>query len=297
MLVASCTSGLCNRIHAVLGSKIMAEKLGREFSVYWPRNGELDLSFQAIFESNIKLMSKKDLMRRLAYPGCTIKVYNANTTGPREYENISYDDTEETILIKPWTSPLFRGQVYDMGHNKAMSEVLKTLPFRKSIRDKANPEKYKKFVGVHIRYGDYRPNGINHTEYFSKSSVDAFCASMESIRSSYPDVCFYVSCPNIEIKRNLASRFSVEYLEVDPTRSPQGIKDAIVDLINLSGCAFCLGSHNSQFSQFVCLMSDKKVGIVSDAPYLAYGTAHTASSHEEFVKYFCEYSNTVMPNQ
>ena len=47
MLVVSCTSGLCNRIHAILGSKILAHKLGRDFSVYWPRNGELDLSFQA----------------------------------------------------------------------------------------------------------------------------------------------------------------------------------------------------------------------------------------------------------
>ncbi len=297
MLVVSCTSGLCNRIHAFLGSKILAQKLGRDFSIYWPRNGELNLGFQAIFESSTTLMSKTDLVRRVAYPGCTLKVYNANTIGSREYENVSENDTDETILIKPWTSPLLKGQIYDIEHNKALAKVLVDFPFRKALRERATPEKYRKFVGVHIRYGDYRPNGVNHTECFSQSSVESFSVAMERFKASWPDVVFYVSCPSMDIKRKLASRFNVEYLDVDPTRSPQGIKDAVVDLINLSGCAFCLGSHQSQFSQFLCLLSNKIVGMVCDNPYLAYGTAHRSSSLDDFVQRFHQYSNAVVPNQ
>ena len=297
MLVVSCTSGLCNRIHAILGSKILAHKLGRDFSVYWPRNGELDLSFQALFESDTKLISQKDLLRRTAYPGCTLKVYNANTVGPREYENVGQDDTDETILIKPWTSPLMKGQTHDLDQNKALSKTLQSLPFRKRLVSKATPEKYQSYVGVHIRYGDYRKSGINHTECFSQSSVESFEISMEAIRVAFPEVRFYVSCPNPDIKRRLASRFNVEYRDIDPTRSPQGIKDAVVDLINLSGCVFCLGSYQSQFSQFLSLMSNKIIGMVCNNPYVAYGTCGQSSSLEDFPKWVEKYSNAGVAQQ
>ena len=297
MLVVSCTSGLCNRIHAILGSKILSEKLGRDFSVYWPRNGEVDLGFQALFESDIKLISQKDLLRRTAYPGCTLKVYNANNVGPREYENVSSDDTDETILIKPWTSPLMKGQTHDFDHNKALSKTLHCLPFRKSLVDQATPEKYTQHVGVHIRYGDYRKPGINPTECFSQSSVESFERSMDIIRSNFPGIRFYVSCPNTDIKKRLASSFDVEYRDIDPTRSPQGIKDAVVDLINLSGCVFCLGSYQSQFSQFLSLRSNKIIGMVCDNPHLAYGTCGVSSSLEDFPKWVEKYSNAVVPNQ
>ena len=297
MLVVSCTSGLCNRIHAILGSKILAHKLGRDFSVYWPRNGELDLSFQDLFESDIKLILQKDLLRRTAYPGCTLKVYNANTVGPREYENVGQDDTDETILIKPWTSPLMKGQTHDLDQNKALSKTLQSLPFRKRLVSKATPEKYQSYVGVHIRYGDYRKSGINHTECFSQSSVESFEISMEAIRVAFPEVRFYVSCPNPDIKRRLASRFNVEYRDIDPTRSPQGIKDAVVDLINLSGCVFCLGSYQSQFSQFLSLMSNKIIGMVCDNPHVAYGTCGMSSSLEDFPKWVEKYSNAGVAQQ
>ena len=297
MLVVSCTSGLCNRIHAILGSKILSEKLGRDFSVYWPRNSEVDANFRALFESDIKLISQKDLLRRTAYPGCTLKVYNANNVGPREYENVSGDDTDETILIKPWTSPLMKGQTYDLDHNKALSKALPCLPFRKSLVDQATPEKYRQHVGVHIRYGDYRKSGITHTECFSQSSVESFERSMEIIRSAFPGIHFYLSCPNPDIKKRLASKFNVEYRDIDPTRSHQGIKDAVVDLINLSGCVFCLGSYQSQFSQFLSLRSNKVIGMVCDNPHLAYGTCGVGSSLEDFPKWVEKYSNAVVPNQ
>ena len=297
MLVVSCTSGLCNRIHAILGSKILAYKLGRDFSVYWPRNGELDLSFEVLFESDIKLISQKDLLRRTAYPDCTLKVYNANTAGPREYENVGKDDTDETILIKPWTSPLMKGHVYDLDHNKALSKTLQSLPFRERLVSKATPEKYRQHVGVHIRYGDYRKSGINHTERFGQSSVESFERSMELIRVAFPKVRFYVSCPNPDIKRRLGSKFNVEYRDIDPTRSPQGIKDAVVDLVNLSGCVFCLGSYQSQFSQFLSLMSNKIIGIVCDNPHVAYGNCGMSSSLEDFPKWVKKYLNASMAQQ
>ena len=266
MLVASCTSGLCNRIHSLLGSKIIADSLNRDFKIYWPKNSELDVSFTDIFDSDLSIISDHELSYRLLDARVTCKVYNAGLVPPHEYTNIRRDDPHDIIVIKSWTAPVFSGQFHTEDHRDALKTLLSSIPFKTEILAKASPSKYSSYIGIHLRYGDYRPEGVNHLDCFSGASEEAFKALMHRIVSARPTTRFYISCPNLRIKQSLSEHFHADYLDINPYRSVDGVKDAVIDLMNLSGCAFVFGSSSSQFSQFVGLLSNKPVGTIGGPP-------------------------------
>jgi hypothetical protein len=266
MLVASCTSGLCNRIHSLLGSKIVADALNRDFKIYWPKNSELDVGFNDIFDSDLLTVSESELSYLLLDARVTSKIYNAGLAAPHEYTNIQRDDSHDVIVVKSWTAPVFSGQFHTEEHRDKLRNLLPSIPFKRDIVSKASPQKYSSHIGIHIRYGDYRPEGPNHLDYFAGASEEAFKALMHRIASARPSIRFYVSCPNLKIKQSLSQHFDIDYLDINPYRSLDGVKDAILDLMNLSGCAFVFGSSSSQFSQFVGLLYNKPVGTIGGPP-------------------------------
>ncbi len=288
MLVASCTSGLCNRTHCLLGSKIIADELGRDFKVYWPRNSELDANFQDLFDTSIKDISQDELNYLVSDSRVTCKIYNA---GLQESVNIHRDDHHDIIVVKSWTAPLFVGEQHNHSYKNLLEKHLAILPFKREITQRAEPSRYASHVGVHIRYGDYRPDGQNHLEYFSRASEGAFRSIMSRVIQLRPGTRFYLSCPNEQIKKSLASSFDVDFVSINPYRSMEGIQDAIVDLTNLSGCAFVFGSSPSQFSQFVGLMYHKFVGMIGGAGgnhELVCGPLSVESTEEAMLSYAFE---------
>ena len=282
MVISSCTSGLCNRIHSVLGCKIIADELKRDFKVYWPNNAELGADFKDLFDSSVATISGPDALHLLSDARVTSKIYNAGLTGTCEYMNIDRHDVNEVIFIKSWTSPVFKGDIHGHDFREKLLQAVKHFPFKREITQKATPQNFVKHVGIHIRFGDYRPYGISHSEYFNESTVDVFRPFMQRIVEARPWAKFYVSCPNPEIKQQLKSEFcAVDFIDVNPYRSLDGARDAILDLTNLSGCAFVIGSHRSQFSQYVGLMSGKVVALLAKTPQLCVGPTSIDTTLDE----------------
>jgi len=278
MIVVSCTSGLCNRIHAILGARIMARKLDRDLAIFWVRNDELDIEFRHLFVSNDQLIPADTLLFKLSRPEMMTKILNSGFTPPFEVDAIT-DSDHDMLFIKPWFVPLLAGEHMSAGVYAGLAKELESLAFNPAIIKSSTPEAYRHHVGIHVRYGDPQPNGsFRQTDYFRSSSIEMFKRFMEGVSKKLPGTRFYVASPAEFVKEDLVANIDVDTRPINTTRTLVGVHDAVVDLINLSTCAFCLGSQHSQFSKMVGLMSGKPVGVVSNGAYaLDYGTTTPAT--------------------
>jgi len=221
MLVASCTSGLCNRIHSILGASVLANKFKREFRVHWPRTKELDASFHDVFEPGFATISNQRLMDAVLDNGKTTAIYNSGY-GRSTFETDAVSDSDhDLILVKPWFVPIEKPNVYDLTVFTAMRAELSALRFTRTIAERVKTD--DTWIGVHIRHGDYWDGStLSNAEIFERSSIDLFKQSMELLANKIERARFYVSSPCNELKVELAKSFDVDYAIVNPTRSVDG---------------------------------------------------------------------------
>lgn len=279
-LIVSCTSGLCNRVHALLGSKRLAERFGRELQVFWAENAELNASANFVFANPPSLIQPDDLLFHLSRPEITVRIFNSGFGPCLECDHVE-DSYHDIIFIKPWFVPRLKGQPHTSRTYFPLRQYLGEFSFNPEIVKLANPVHYSNHIGIHIRYGDPRPDGtFRQTEYFSESDIERFKHVMDLITRKRPETRFYVSSPCESAKQELAKNFNVDYTGIVPYRSEDGIRDAIVDFTNLCGCNCLIGSYRSQFTRMVGFSTQKTVAVVSDNPHLDF-TACVPATLEE----------------
>lgn len=267
VLIVSCTSGLCNRIHSILGSKLLAERMGRDLLVFWPENTELGASADYVFANPPALISADDLLFRVSRPEITIRVFNSGFVPFVECDNVE-DSDHDVLLVKSWFIPRLKGESHTYHSYLSLRQYLDDVAFNPDIVRLATPEEYSNHVGVHVRHGDPQPDGrVFQTDYF-QSDLELFKRAMGMICDKNPDARFYVSSPCERVKIDLAKNFNVDYAVTVPYRTPEGIQDAIVDFTNLCGCNCLIGSYRSQFTRMVGFVTQKTVAIVTDPPHL-----------------------------
>lgn len=283
-LVVSCTSGLCNRIHGILGSYLLSKQLGRNLKVLWINNAELGVEFHDIFDPSIELISEADFLYRVSRLELTTKVYNSGFSPHVESSHVSPDDPHDMVVVKPWYLPHLDGQEFAKCHVKELQRMYSVLPFRRELVDMAEPSRYSNHVGIHIRYGDPTSTGtVNHQDYFQASTVESFKGIMRSLLEKTPGLRFYVATPMDSIKRELAAEFNVDSIETVTGRGPAGVKSAVIDLLNLCGCSMCCGSEHSQFTKMVSVRTSKPVVIVTkDGCYYDLGGPRPTTLEEIF---------------
>lgn len=277
VLIVSCTSGLCNRIHSLIGSKFLAEKLNRDLLVFWPENAELQASAQFVLANPPNTISADDLLFRLSRPEITVRVFNSGFGSHLECDHVE-DSDHDVLLIKPWFIPRSKGETHTSHTYFPLRRYLDSVAFNPDILKLATPERYAGHVGIHVRHGDPRPDGgFNQTEYFSESDAERFMRVMDLISRKKPGTRFYVSSTNESIKADLSKNFDVDCIPTVPYRSEEGIRDAIVDLTNLCGCNCLVGSYRSQFTRMVGFVTQKTVAIVCDNSHLDFAVCIPAT--------------------
>jgi hypothetical protein len=283
-LVVSCTSGLCNRMHGILGSYLLSKQLGRKLKVLWINNAELGVEFHDIFDTDIELITEADFLYKVSRLELTVKVYNSGFSPYVESSHVCPDDPHDMVVVKPWYLPHVDGQEFAKSHIKDLQGAYTKLDFRRELVELAEPLKYANHVGIHIRYGDPTSTGtVNHQDYFQASTVDSFKCIMRSLCEKTPNTRFYIATPMESIKHELAKEFNVDFIETVTGRGPAGIKNAVVDLLNLCGCSMCCGSEHSQFTKMVSVRTGKPVIVVTkDGCYYDLGGPRPTTLEEIF---------------
>ena len=279
-----CDAGLANRMNAIAGAKVIADRTKRKLFCYWPGNRFVGADFDDLFTWNEFNPIRAGALDNLFATRNRVKFYNCGVdeTATSEWQFVEGDEKEEIVCIKSWYSPRQKPL-----NNHSRGLIILALPhlFRPSEklkRDYMLPilndlHKFKgdaPLVGVHIRHGDRKID--NATEWdpvvvnrYAKSSTKEFERAMEAVLDVRPYAKFYLASYNYDIAVNMSVAFGQDKVfTLKPGVGREyydGIMHDAAELLTLGlHSEFIIGSHYSQFSQVAAEYHNRPLFIASE---------------------------------
>ena len=256
------TGGLCNRIRSIASAYKAAKNTGRRLTVIWKRDEGCNCGQTALFSLSDEI-SGMDLDP--LNPDWTIKgkrmlfrwfskLERGYFSNDRAREISMTHNVEEVIADKRHVYfescyGLYGSEYsdlckYDYSVIRVNEEILKgVVP---AVKNEGN------MIGVHIRRTDHGPS-------IRESTTESFIREMDRELKCAEGRCrFFLASDSREAKIEMIEHFGPELIvtrDVGLERSTEdGIKDAFIDLINLSCCKKVLGSYYSSFSEVAAAM-------------------------------------------
>lgn len=246
-LLATCSSGLCNRLLLLAGAMRAAKLTQRKVLLYWPANTEAGCAFSDLFENDIRTFAEGDL-NYLLNTAVTVQLYNAWRMRGPQFPDLAPDGDPqaEIVLVKGWYYPKFSHEEYNGRFFESVREQLLSLRPRRALIERAErfglPERC---LGVHLRRGEAFPE-------FHLSRDEHFEAIMSALLREFPDLKFFLSTDDPATEEKFRGRFGERVLHLPKTgggrRTREGMEEAMVDLLLLSRTRAIIGNNFSTFS-------------------------------------------------
>lgn len=243
--------GLCNRMRVIVGAVSLAYKTGRQLTIIWTQDTTLNSKFSDLFEP------------------IPFRVIECSLNSWRyKFLYHWYKDVKHSMILDDtWISTNARGKEYDTWKNKIEDRHLflqtnldilfdgdySLLKPRMSVINALNNvECNQNTIGLHIR----RTDNVKAVKY---SPTRLFFAKVEEELKANPQKKFYLATDDPNEERAFIDKFGgniIIYQKHSLDRNnPIAIKDALIDLYNLSCCSKIYGSYWSSFSDTAALWS------------------------------------------
>lgn len=241
--------GLCNRMRTICGAVSLAKKMNGEVTVVWTKDTSLNVEFSEIFEdfpykvSESKLTSVKYKMLYHWYKDfCRCQILDDEWV--YKYARGKLFDTwcnlidYKGIFIISSADILFDGDYKIFKPNKRTLQTLNTACCNSNT------------IGIHIRRTDNEMS-IKHSPTY------LFLEKIREELHTNPDAKFYLATDEPAEEKLFIDEFGdriLVYKKHSLNRNdPLAVKDAIIDLYNLSCCKKILASYYSSFSDVAAL--------------------------------------------
>ena len=251
--------GLCNRMRTIAGAVSLAEKLNCKVRVLWVRDVMLNSSYEALFAppqaysvEEFRLSSiyyklrwhfYKDILQYCILDDRWIYKYARGKTF-KEFEHLVKD---KRLYIVSSADILFDGD------NKRLFCPIKDLLKQNTIVCN------KDTIGIHIRRTD-NANAVK----FSPTSL--FIERVYKELASNPEVHFYLATDDPREEERFKSEFGNKVYIYHKTsldrNDPIAVKEALIDLYNLSCCRKIFASYYSSFSDVAALWGNIKKEVI-----------------------------------
>ena len=236
MLFVRPFAGLCNRLRVINAAVKMSHDLQHKLIIYWQTDPEMNCSFHSLFDKSddfsVVDCDYKDLYQRVLF---------------HRY-NIFFSHSEKDIMSKAFsrrpiaisTCSEFYGQERYGGYEwlKPRKEILDEV---ESCRASHSAD----MIGLHIRRTD---NAIS----IKMSPIELFKQKIEEELKKNPGIVFFLATDDKEVKKDLLSTYGNAIFtreNIAQRNDPDGVRDALVDLLLLSKCNKLYGSYWSSFSE------------------------------------------------
>ena len=241
--------GLCNRMRVIVGAASLAKELHKKLIVIWTTDPTLNAPFA-------------DLFQRIPY-----KVIECPLASVK-YKFLFHfykDIRHYMILDDQWISSNARGFDFNRWKDKIKERNLflqtnldilfdgdySIFKAKKSVIEEFNNVSCdENTVGLHIR----RTDNANAIKY---SPTELFFTKIEEEIHSHPEAKFYLATDDPQEEKRFIEKYGqriVIYQKHSLDRNnPVAIKDALIDLYNLSHCRKIYGSYWSSFSDTAAL--------------------------------------------
>lgn len=241
--------GLCNRMRAIVGAASLAQKMGKELLIIWTCDTTLNARFSDLFEQiPYKVVE------------CALDSWKYKTLY-HWYKDVKHC----MILDDEWILTHARGKDYSTWANQIEGYNLYLQTNHDILLDgdysifKAKSSVIEEFnnincdentIGLHIRRTD-------NEKAIKYSPTCLFFAKVEEEVKANPQAKFYLATDDPQEEKTFVDRYGSSFLiyrkhSLD-RNNPIAIKDALVDLYNLSHCRKIYGSYWSSFSDTAAL--------------------------------------------
>ncbi len=259
--------GLANRMRVIASGIELSQAAKKPVTFVWENNHELNCSFHELFHEipNTEFIAKRkkfDLVKTMNQkkPIDRLMALTVNKMLGIDY---CIKDTEGIILTRNAAYDAFRSakkykSLYiktcsQFGTDDSLFSLFKPAPDLETIIHQRCQQFSEHTYGLHIRRTD-------HVDAINSSPLEAFIAIIERELTLHADSKFYLSTDDPATVTTLRKQFPLAVIsyEKDFSRdTPQGIKDAVIDMFCLSRTRKIFGSFKSSFSETAA-----KVGMI-----------------------------------
>ena len=215
---------------------IFQKKFNLPIKINWQKTNECNCELSDLFK-NIKYTTfnfyDKNENKKYKFNNQKIKKIYGNFIKCKNFSNIkNIIDKDVNILLINYTN-LIRNKFYE----KIFSKLILNDTIERILKI-FSPFNFKEYVGVHVRRGDvpnYRKIGLKiYFKWLKNHKIKKIflCSDNDNVFCKFKDKFNVIRYYHRSLNRN----------------SPQGIQDALIDIILLSKCKLII-SGDSQFSK------------------------------------------------
>jgi hypothetical protein len=252
-IVVKANGGLGNRMRVIASSIALSQRLKTTVEVLWINNVALNCSFFDLFQKleDIEIVESVYIKswNKIAHRQRRKKLWNTyqnfdiqlNDEGLKSLSSSQNDLLEhikdaETVFID--TCQHFYGDLSCLSYLIPADGIADTAKIRLSETGGA-------YIGVHIRRGDNTMSKAN-------SPTALFIQTLKNEQKRNADIKFYLATDDrgeAKILKKVIGESIVYYPSELARKRPEGIQQALVDLILLSNAKKIIGSYWSSFTE------------------------------------------------
>lgn len=271
MIIIEPCAGLGNRLLGLGTAYSISRMLGRELLVVWKREAGCNIAAERLFDLPVRVEEisengwKKEPLAQMR--GAKVqKKYRGMAS-----RFLSCDDVEQIRRDEGYDGILSAIEKEKIIYIKAFGPLCMPEPdVFAFLKPAANIEAKGSAlfsqldgtaVGVHIRRTD-------HAEAIAHSPLSLFEERMRDEMRQDENVLFFVATDDANVKKEMRTalpdaRIIFSETSVLDRNAPEGIEDALVEMLALSKCRKILGSYNSTFGQLAAYLGRTPIEIVA----------------------------------
>ncbi|MBS3084323.1 hypothetical protein J4411_00210 [Candidatus Pacearchaeota archaeon] len=260
-IISAAQGGLSNRVKCLLSCMKISEETGRKLILYWPKDSACNSRFRDLFENEISEISKGELR-------FLIKKERVSINKILDKKFALMDDTTLKSFSEKNISLMF--EKIPPRVQKEITSYLKKLKIKKEIIFSSQTflKKIKgKFVGVHIRKGDFL-RSKNGLEEISPDKL--FVEEMKVEVSKNPKIKFVISTEDKKTEEEFKKIFGERIFSYPKTterrEDSRAVREAFIEMLILSKASKIIGTYGSTFSEVAWFLGNckSKVKIILD---------------------------------
>jgi hypothetical protein len=273
MIIIEPSFGLANRIRVIASSIHLGEQLNETITILWDKTSEINCSFEELFQPiyNINIFPKKRshrLIKSSIQPSTTKSVI-ANLTNKflgidfcaRIIDGEPFKKGSKLDLLKLSTihKNIYVKTCGDFGYGLNVFTHFKPTAALQAEIDTRVSKYTSSTFGLHIRRTD-------HLDAIGNSPLSLFVDKIKATLETDRNANFYLSTDDPATETHLKHLFGdkiITYKKDFSRDTPQGIKDALLDMFCLASTTTIYGSFNSSFSDVAARIGNIPLIILS----------------------------------